>query len=1012
MNQIKRSPEIYRNALAVYLNLATDNVDAWLKSETDTFQRLKGENNKNNQMKIFSSIITHSFFLQWLYNQRNYFAKPNDETTIERNYKKLIVWIKLLYDLRNYWSHTDHNKIFLAGQELEGVNDILLELYLQACAESGVKIPDRYKGTEGINIVRKNKNGDVYTIEKIIRQLSLTGTLFYTCLFLDGRQINDFLESMEQSNYTYAELNARAEHRKNYPDTPYPDDLSKKKKDFLYARDVYGYWQLRGRRTNITADAILGEKEACFGMLEYLKRCPKETLALSDITPGENERIIFDNHEYRIREKDKFFDWALAFWDEEMQRLRINGWQWACHQTSDEIHKVKNDLEKKAQEAGRPYHFPRYQKVVFDIPENDEYGFTYFLLRDDESDKATKAMFRYKRSDGKMVIGLMSGRLLCSVLEWYFYKFPIDPKSEDRDKDRKEFWSKFFHACFEHIENTQRTAKPKTVVGKEQIEKRIEVLRERYCTNTDQTHQKLQFILDTWNQIISYGRTTNMEHANNNEGRLGAKSGYQELLRYLSLMENPMGERRKQAHRNLMEILGQLGMSKSEESYFSVINNAFIQCRITNSPFPLREAQTIGEHFNLCRQYREKTLDGFEEKLTATFNVDEWRPAYEMRWLGLSDARTHQAAQSIQSTSPANVKESTNIVNVDNGSYPAVGLPRDVRHLKTEAWQRYLKNSNEGCLEKIHSHIYPSPNNCVLLIPAFYENATYEKSTKCHSIHEYKRLYLIRRQDTVISHIAYKKWCEVTGETVRDLMLHSLDYQTREIILPVKGVYIRFYYRYFKQNRYQLPPKLTNKICCLLQDRGIVQANACIAFNCLEPKKKSELTREERYVKLLSKEELELPDDQKEALLEERFDRMNPYVFYPSRKEGELYFDEILQSYIICRRVIIDKIHTLERKHKVIREGGYTRFDKHADNLVQKGYINETEKDMLIAIRNAAFHGDIPDEKYIPQELIKEVKGNSGKLYFDYFGEGIALINRILDKLAPPKNKYKRLYNK
>ncbi|MDR0582127.1 MAG: hypothetical protein LBG31_04090 [Prevotellaceae bacterium] len=1021
MKKQKKPSEIYRNALAVYLNLATDNVDTWLKKllpdVPDAIQRLKGENNVEQQMRIFNSATSHFFFLQWMYNRRNYFAKPNDETTIAGNYKKLTTWIGLLYDLRNYWSHTDHEAILLEGNLLKEINELLLELYLQACAESKTKIPDHYKSTEGINLVIKNKTDDVYTIEKVTQEMSFTGIVFYACLFLDGRQINDFLESMEQSNYSFDELNARMEHRKKHPYMRYPDNLTSKTKHFLYARDVYKYWQLRGHRATITVDASLEAKEQCFGILEYLKRCPKEALELSGWNEEENKTVVIDNREYGVREKDKFFDWALAYWDEEMERLGIAGWQWARHQTTEEIQEAKNILEQKAKEAGRPYHFPRYQKVVFDIPQNpeertnyrnDEHGFTYFLLKDDNSDKATQAMFRYKRRDDKTVIGLMNGRLLCSVLEWYFYTFPVNQKTGNRN----EFWMKFFHACFKHIENTQRAAKPKANVSKEQVKKRIDFLREKYSAEADQTHQKLQFILDTWNQIISYGRTTNMEHAGNHKDRLGAKNGYQELLRYLSLMSNNMEDTRKLAHGSLVRILEQLGMSKSKESYFTAINKAFSQCKITNSPFPLRKMETIEEYLNLCRQYRETMLKKFEERLAAAFNADDWRPAYEMRWLGLSDARTQQAAQH---TSPAAGKTplQTNIVNVDNGSYPAVGLPRDVRHLREEGWQNYLQTLNKGNVEKIHLQIYPSPNNCTLLIPAFYENATYEKSVKYFgSIRDHKRLYLIRRQDTVISHIAYKKWQSATGQTPQGLTLQDMDYQSQAFDLPVSGIFIRFYYRYFKQNRYQLPPKLTEKISALLKNRGIVREGAAIDFNSMKLRDKSILTHEEQLQKLLSKKELEeLPADQQEALRKERFERMNPLIFYPSPEKGKFYFDEILQGYLICRRAIMDKIHQLEEKYKVRRKEGecYTDFNTYAHSLAEKGYIDKKkgEPDKLIAIRNAAFHGDIPPEEYIPQELVKNVKNNPGKLYFDYFGEGMALIEKLPS--FPKQNNAKRV---
>jgi hypothetical protein len=1033
----KKSAETYRNALAVYLNLATNNVDTWLskllQSPADAIKRLRGENSADSQRQIFDSAIAHFFFLQWLYNQRNYFAKPNDASAIAGNYKKLVAWMEFLYDLRNYWSHTDHDPIALS----EEVNETLLELYLQACADITTKIPERYKGTEGINLTKKRKDSkdgkDVYTIEEISTTLTITGTVFYACLFLDGGQVNNFLESMEQSCYTFEQLNARLEHRKKYPDEKYKEELIEPKKDFFYARDMYKYWQVRGHRASITVDAALDEKEACFGILEYLKRCPQEALPLLDIQPdkpdeaaepdeaeksGENkpkkERIILiDNQKYEIREKDKFFDWALAFWDEEMQRLSVAGWQWARHQTTEKIQTAKNELEQQASEAGRPYHFPRYHKVVFDIPQapeervnyrNDEHGFTYFLLRDEESDKATKAMFRYTRPDGKMAIGLMGGRLLCSVLEWYFYKFSSG--AED-DKEKAEFWRNFFRACFAHVENTPRAAKPKPNVGKEQVEKRIVWLRKQYsCENIEKPHQQQQFILGTWNQIISYGREANLEHANNSKGRLGAKSGYQELLRYLSLMRNSVGERRTQAHASLVRILKQLGEGKSGKSYLSAIEDELKQ--LTGELQSLQNAKTVEALLSLCIQYREKMLATFEQKLAAGFNVDDWRPAYEMRWLGLSDARTCQAAQCASPATPKTPPQ-TNIVNVDSGSYSAVGLPRDVRHLTEDAWQTYLQNLNGGCVEKIHTHIYPSPNGCTLLIPAFYENATYSRLNKhSQNIHKHKLLYLIRRQDTVISHIAYKKWCSAMGETPQKLTLQSFDYQSQVFNVPVGEVWIRFYYRYFKQNRYQLPPTLSRRICDLLVSRNTmkVKKGDCIDFNNMTPCNKSILSPEEQLRRLLSAEEQVLPDDQKEELRKEYFERMSPIIFYPTPEAGKVYFDELLQSYAIGRRNMIDRIHKLEKRHKVNRKPDkrYTNFSMYADSLLQNGWISKEERKKLVNIRNAAFHGNIPDEQYIPQELVTTVNNNSQQRYFDFFGEGIALVDKILAKLpSPPK---------
>ena len=319
-NQMKNQPEKptrkslekkYRNALAVFLNLATDSVNIWLKKVPNipenigAIDGLKNSENVEAQMQLFDAAVKHFPFLQWLYGTHSYFERPNDEAAADKNCQKLAVWMELLYDLRNYWSHVDHDEVLLSGKPLEELNDTLLELYLQACAEAKTNIPDRYKGSAGINCVELKINKDADAITQVLPKLSFTGVVFFTCLFLDGGQINNFLESMEQSCYTFDELNARMEARKNCLYMPDSEIFPKKKKDFLYARDVYRYWQLRGRRVSLVSDAAPDEKEACFGMLEYLKRCPKEAMKLCGVKQDKRGRVAFDGYKYDVREKDE-----------------------------------------------------------------------------------------------------------------------------------------------------------------------------------------------------------------------------------------------------------------------------------------------------------------------------------------------------------------------------------------------------------------------------------------------------------------------------------------------------------------------------------------------------------------------------------------------------------------------------------------------------------------------------------------------------------------------------------
>jgi len=1043
----KSSKEVYRNAFAVYLHLAADNVVQWLNLNVadgkDSIERLKGESLLESKAQFWSAARKNIYFIEWAARNGRYFLPDivEGKTTGEieqENYSKLVEWIELLFDIRNYWSHTKHDSILLPVE----INDILLEFYLQACASAKGIIPDRYKGSEGLNYCKKEKTKDdegkdVYNLMNITTELSTTGYIFFASLFLDGQQINRFLEDMEQSAYCFEILGKRSEYRLLNPGKPYPPELTTDKKQFLYARDVYTYWRVRGHRDNIIEEHSLDDKEEYYSMLEYLKRCPKERLELVGVElteKNDKNRAIkktefsIADETYDIREKDKFMEFTLEFWDEEMSRLDLADWSWAHHQSADEKHKIKLELETQAHENGRPYRFPRYKKVIFDLPQdedallnyrNDEHGFPYYLLKD-ESDTFVQAMFRFRHLNGKTVIGLMGSRLLCSVMEYYLWRFSVTDQSPETDKKRHNFWNKFFKACFIHIAEFKRTEKQKLVVTREQVENRIDLLTERYeaITGNEEisTHRKITFILQTWNQIVSYGRTTNLEHAIDSKGIIGGKNGYQELMRYLTLLDNDILDKGKQAHESLMRLLSQLGTLKSKESYFSVINKAFQSAKICNSPFALKKHETLDEQFKLCALYRKATLANFHAKLN-DFRPEDWRPAYEMRWLGLRDGRTIEASQQ---TKPSGQRETppTLIVNIDNKQYSAVGLPRDIRHFTDIVFR---KNIDADGLEKVHANIYPSPNGCTLLIPDFYTRDGVELGDIRGNQHVRKRLFLIRRQDTVLSHLAYLKGVKFEKKPLNGIELKNTNFQETEMLLPVKRgeetiLNIQFFYRYFKQNRYQLPMQLTRQLCELLVERELMKIGEEIKFNRLQLVLKETMNYNERE-ELLSNEEKKMSHAEKQKLVEERFARIKPMIFKPSGDNSQFYMSELLDSYTICRRVMVEKLFQLELKtlelypHIAEHKTGYISFANILDCLSENGIlINVTEKDKLKRIRNAAFHCKLPETDCLPIELLKQIKDvnarKEAKYFLDVFGTGLEITNRIvsiINEKLPPK---------
>lgn len=1039
MSYKKEPKEIYRNALAVYLNMAVDNLPKWLNLEEPERQYLEkildnfGKNNNIEKMRsIWGAAQKNIYFIEWAVNNKRYFAPDPEEESMQDvvlkdNYAKLLGFVKMLVKIRNYWSHIKHSNSVIENElkKSNELKDFLLELYLRACGSTEVEIPQMYKGSEGLYVCDKDPKSEPepFKVICITNEFSITGYVFYTCMFLDGQQINSFMEAMEQSNYKFDELEKRRMFRLTNPKEAYPDELTKKTKGFLYARDVYVNWRVRGHRDNVFEEHSLDDKEAYYSMLEYLKRCPKERMELLNGVPDLMKQYSVEDTLYDVREKNKFMEWGLEFWDNEIERLSaispksnpLATWKWGHHQSAYYKHKIKVELEKEAKEHGRPYRFPRYQKVVFDLPttdeeklnyRNDEHGFPYYLIKDD-SNTFTKAMFHYEFMNGEKVIGLMGSRLLCSILEYYLWKYPVTDTSDVTESNRRKFWVELFKACYFYIKDFSVPEKEKNLVSQEKMEKRIDLLTERYKAITEdekiRTHSKILFILDTWNQMLTFGQPTNLAHANDSDkGVIGGKNGYQELMRCLSKMDD-LEENRNIAYEELCKKLQILGKDKTKTSYFYIINSSFQKYGVSKSPTELNKCQTIDSIFDLCKKYREAMLAKFR-LLLIDFSIDTLRPAYEMRWLGLSDSRTHEASQQTKPTGSRTLE--TNIINVDKRQYSAVGLPRDIRQLP--GLSKYIDAED---LQNIHAKIYPSPNNCTLLIPDFYTKNGVELSTLRGDQSVRKRLFLIRRQDTVLSHIAYQKGIKAEGRITEDMQLINSNFQETEMTLPInkEGITIlsiRFYYRYYKQNRYQLPKKLTTDLCELLVSRNILQKGDVIKFNRMELVPKETLKRNE-LMSHLSKEEQLLPENEILKIIEERYAAIKTNVFKPSNICSLFYMDELLNSYTICRRAIIEKLFKLEQRVLTISnmkiEDTFIKFICISNWLFENMIIDESEKILLEKIRNAAMHCNIPSSEYLPIDIIDETKFKDTtvekKQFLNIFGKGMEITNEILNRL-------------
>ncbi|MCK9414983.1 MAG: hypothetical protein M0Q53_22000, partial [Prolixibacteraceae bacterium] len=274
-----------------------------------------------------------------------------------------------------------------------------------------------------------------------------------------------------------------------------------------------------------------------------------------------------------------------------------------------------------------------------------------------------------------------------------------------------------------------------------------------------------------------------------------------------------------------------------------------------------------------------------------------------------------------------------------------------------------------------------------------------------------KRLFLIRRQDTVLSHIAYQKGIKAEGRITENMQLINSNFQEAEMTLPINKeeetiLSIHFYYRYYKQNRYQLPKKLTTDLCELLVSRNILQKGAVIKFNRMELVTKETLSPDE-LMNHLSKEEQLLPEIERQRIIEERFAAMKTNIFKPSTNRSLFYMDELLNSYTICRRAIIEKLFKLEQRVLSISnmkiDDTFVSFRRISNWLFEDRVINESEMILLEKIRNAAMHGNIPSSEYLPIDIIDETKFKDitveKKQYLNIFGKGMEITNEILNRL-------------
>ncbi|MCT4639557.1 MAG: hypothetical protein N4A72_17765 [Bacteroidales bacterium] len=1071
----KREKERLMVPMAIYSNIATSsvekivNIDKKADNEDALLTFIKNHKTYKDEDKpeFIFKLQNNIYLFDWLIKNEILLKQSDNEEIIRTNFTHAVELLELLNYIRNIHAHTEHTTIkieyFLNNKP--HIKDAITTLYNIATYNAGVALPAIYSGQRAIFEFTRSNNGAEFITDRdgnkingsFDNKFTLTGYIFYISLFLLKHEVSDFLNALEQSVYTFNKIKERQQFRDTNPKKQYPEELVNKRKHFLYARNVYTQFAIRGHIDTLFNSSEYITRERALSVMEYLKRCPAERLVTpfansankdweienresSDIylDPHKEVRLTGYNQQYPLREKNKFFEYAVQYLYEEMQTLGMynkdeNKWLWALHAPAAMLNEQKREYNNKR--------IPKHKKYIWDIPDNENYiindrgennGFPFFFERGKDG-SYNHALFRLERGSGdksKVVIGKLSADTLCTILENYLYRFPVKKNTQVKWKERKKFFNILFKNIFNQIEgkcNTGRGNGERVTITKKQIKNKIEILRNREAEKIKEIedvdernsrirfgghnhHVKATYIAKTWNKMIMYGQENNPAHAEDYNGITGGKSGYMEIVRLLT----ELGSRRDTAVTQpvLDELFRNLkGLGNKQRignNYYALINK---QIRVSGimgnsgSPEPIKKKKTLNDLYKQAKEYNQAILNRMEQRLDGEFNADEWHPNAEMRWLKLRDNRTPQAANYMER--PPKDRD-TGIYNVDKHFYSVVGV-------------KYIDQIEVGrdsnCLSKtrlcsLHNRIYPGANNNTLLYKQFYNTNVWDNISRS----DRQRLFNIKRQDTILSHIAYYYTIKIEDE-YQNRTLSSLEFDKDNITIPVNRIFINTYYRYLKQNRYRMIPQQIKSIADIVTDNNLIESNT-ISFAPIVKKRKADLTNDERF-SFLSVEEKKMRWYEANQLADKKLkDIKEDTVFIRiTENPDRFYLADIITGYNICRMAFVDRLLRIERdtvkQFNLTSDKGYIDF-KDVMLALQSNYnLSQYQAETLRNLRNCAMHNEVPTGNLLPDSnnLIKRVKDNNreetGDEYIDFFGRGTEIINEIYSKTESRTEKAK-----
>jgi hypothetical protein len=445
--------------------------------------------------------------------------------------------------------------------------------------------------------------------------------------------------------------------------------------------------------------------------------------------------------------------------------------------------------------------------------------------------------------------------------------------------------------------------------------------------------QKVKETIRAWFAILNYGKKTNWAHAFALDELDGKDNSIISQYKYITYYLSRLGK----------------SSQRLSEEFDNYLSHAGLKNLLQNKHNILHNCHHLDHYFNNAIDYRIEMLNHYEELLTHPFNRKDWKPAEALRWLKI---RTPERAREYPKRSPIPTQKIklpvlSPVLNMEKGVYfsaRAVPLPHNF----------YTKIFD--CQKQEES------------VPIELLSDFYTVNMKLFKAGHFRKLYSVKQQDMVLSHIAAYYAEKLPTDASQSLMLANDEYQSIELSVPYtinsREVTVCYYYPYFKQSYYKLSTELLTGLLEVAVQYDKIPADGKIYFNNLKPQK----------------------DENGKVTFKKVNDISSPTVW------------SLWKRYNSSRAKFIDKLLKFEKK--LYRK--YNSYHSEITYIPFGYYVHQARKDgvyetlnSINEMRTAALHG------YVAVHLAK-IKNSGG---IDFFGDGNRYIKQITEEIQVKKYK-------